>query len=111
MSTEHEGRDNVAQLKDDIDSGRTGDKVAGFDPSAAPLGTDEEAGGASLTSEDVALARAQERMSGSNSSTQNAAEPSLQPNGAASSSPRVAPALIGAAVGALLVIGAVVLLL
>lgn len=34
-----------AQLKDDIDAGRTGDKVAAFDPAAAPLGTDEEAAG------------------------------------------------------------------
>lgn len=110
MSTEREERHNVAQLKDDIDSGRTGDKVAGLDPGAAPLGTDEEAGGASLTSEEVALARAQERAPGSGAATKNAAEPSLQPTGAGNSSPRVAPALIGAAVGALLVIGAVVLL-
>ena len=109
MSTEREGRDNVAQLKDDIDSGRTGDKVGGFDPGAAPLGTDEEAGGAALSAEDVALARAQERRS--DSATRNGAEPSLQPTGAGNSSPRVAPALIGAAVGALLVVGAVVLLL
>lgn len=34
-----------AQIKDDIDSGRTGDKVRAFDPAAAPLGTDEEAAG------------------------------------------------------------------
>ena len=34
-----------SQLKDDIDSGRSGDKVAFPDPAAAPLGTDEEAGG------------------------------------------------------------------
>ena len=29
-------------LKHAIDTGRTGDKVPGFDPGAAPLGTDEE---------------------------------------------------------------------
>jgi hypothetical protein len=34
-----------AQLKHDIDSGRTGDKIPVFDPAAAPLGTDEEAAG------------------------------------------------------------------
>ena len=34
-----------AQLKNDIDSGRMHDKVAAFDPAAAPLGTDEEAAG------------------------------------------------------------------
>jgi hypothetical protein len=33
----------VAQLRSDIDSGRTGDKVNAHDPAAAPLGTDEEA--------------------------------------------------------------------
>ena len=33
------------RLKAAIDSGRTRDKVPGFDPSAAPLGTDEEAAG------------------------------------------------------------------
>lgn len=34
-----------SQLRDDIDRGRTGDKVPASDPSAAPLGTDDEAGG------------------------------------------------------------------
>lgn len=36
---------NVDQLRDRIDSGKTGDKVAFSDPSAAPLGTDDEAAG------------------------------------------------------------------
>lgn len=35
-----------ARLKHAIDSGDTGDKVPGFDPAAAPLGTDAEAAGA-----------------------------------------------------------------
>lgn len=35
----------VDQLRADIDSGRTGDKVPGRDLAAAPLGTDEEAAG------------------------------------------------------------------
>jgi hypothetical protein len=39
--------DTVAQLRNDIDSGRTGDKVDAIDPAAAPLGTDEEAAGRS----------------------------------------------------------------
>ena len=34
-----------ARLKDEIDAGRTRDKVPGFDPGAAPLGTDEESAG------------------------------------------------------------------
>ena len=110
MSTEGEGR-NVAQLKDDIDSGRTGDKVGGFDPGAAPLGTDEEAGGAPLSPEEIALASRQERGTGSNSAKKNGAEPSLQPSGAGASKPVIAPALLGAAVGVVLVVAALVLLL
>ena len=34
------------QLRDNIDRGRTGDKVSWPDPAAAPLGTDDEAGAA-----------------------------------------------------------------
>ena len=49
------------QLRDDIDSGRTGDKVRGPDPSAAPLGTDDEAGGESNESEDISRSRRRER--------------------------------------------------
>ena len=33
------------ELRHEIDSGRTGDKVAYPDPAAAPLGTDDEAAG------------------------------------------------------------------
>jgi hypothetical protein len=38
-------RGTIAQLRDDIDAGRTGDKVDWPDPAAVPLGTDEEAAG------------------------------------------------------------------
>ena len=47
----------VLQLKDDIDSGRTGDKNATADPGMAALGT-------SATPEQVALARKQEQAIG-----------------------------------------------
>jgi len=50
-----------SQLRADIDSGKTGDKVAWPDPAAAPLGTDEEAAGTPISPEAVATARAQER--------------------------------------------------
>lgn len=50
----------VAQLRDDIDSGRTGDKVAAVDHAAAPLGTDEEAAGTPVSPEIVAMARQHE---------------------------------------------------
>lgn len=51
---------NVAMLKGDIDSGRTGDKNEVFDPGLAALGTDEEAAGTPITPTAVKLARRQE---------------------------------------------------
>ncbi len=46
-----------AQLRHDIDSGRTGDKVPFPDPAAAPLGTDEEAAGTPVSGRAAAAAR------------------------------------------------------
>jgi hypothetical protein len=43
-------------LRHEIDSGRTGDKVAYPDPAAAPLGTDDEAAGTPAAPEDIAKA-------------------------------------------------------
>jgi hypothetical protein len=54
-------RATVAQLKHDIDSGATGDKVPVIDPSAAPIGTDAEAAGAPPSPELVAAVRRLER--------------------------------------------------
>jgi hypothetical protein len=51
----------VAQLRSDIDRGRTGDKVNALDPAAAPLGTDKEAAGTPPSPEVVSLSRAQEK--------------------------------------------------
>ena len=48
------------RLRADIDGGESGDKVGHPDPSAAPLGTDAEAGGAPPTSEEVSQARSAE---------------------------------------------------
>lgn len=50
-----------AQLRRDIESGQTGDKVAVIDPAAAPLGTDDEAAGASPDPGEIHAARARER--------------------------------------------------
>ncbi|MBL0406961.1 hypothetical protein JKG68_23780 [Microvirga aerilata] len=52
----------TAQLKGDINSGRTGDKNEVFDPGLSPLGTDEEAGGTPLTPDQIDLARRQESV-------------------------------------------------
>jgi hypothetical protein len=43
------------QLRADIDSGRTGDKVAALDPAMASLGTDDEAAGTPPSSDAIAL--------------------------------------------------------
>ena len=47
----------TAMLKADIDSGRTGDKVAAYDPGLSQLGTDDEAAGNPPSPERIALAR------------------------------------------------------
>jgi hypothetical protein len=47
-------RMNWSQARKDTDSGKTHDKVNFPDPAAAPLGTDEEAGGARTAEEDIA---------------------------------------------------------
>jgi hypothetical protein len=44
------------RLRHEIDQGRTGDKVRVQDPAAAPLGTDDEAGGAPPTRAQVDMA-------------------------------------------------------
>lgn len=49
-----------AQLKAEIDSGRTGDKIPAHDPGLSPLGTDDEAAGRPAAPSRVALARDQE---------------------------------------------------
>lgn len=51
------GSATFAQLRNDIDNGRTSDKVSCVDPAAAPLGTDEEAAGTPCPPEAIAMAR------------------------------------------------------
>jgi len=50
----------VDQLRADINSWRTGDKVPILDPAVAPLDTDDEAAGTPPSPEAVAMARAAE---------------------------------------------------
>jgi hypothetical protein len=50
-------RATTEQLRHDIDTGRTYDKVSAPDPALCPLGTDEEAGGTPTSPEAVAWAR------------------------------------------------------
>jgi hypothetical protein len=49
-----------SQVRDRIDRGETGDKVAVGDPAAAPLGTDAEAGGAITDADEIARSAAAE---------------------------------------------------
>jgi hypothetical protein len=49
--------ENTERLRHQIDSGRTGDKVAGFDPTVAGLGTDDEAAGKPPTAHEIASTR------------------------------------------------------
>jgi hypothetical protein len=53
-------RPTTAMLKADIDSGRTGDKIAHYDPGLSQLGTDDEAAGHAPSHDRIALARANE---------------------------------------------------
>ncbi|MCS0503597.1 hypothetical protein [Ancylobacter mangrovi] len=46
-----------SHLREEIDSGRFGDKVPFPDPATAPLGTDDEAAGRPATREEIAEAR------------------------------------------------------
>jgi hypothetical protein len=74
---EKHGAATPSQLKEDIDSGRTRDKVAVFDPAAAPLGTDEEAAGTPTPG--WAIEAERRRRAGN-------PDPNAQANGPASSS-------------------------
>jgi hypothetical protein len=62
--TEEPMGSTMAQLRHDIDSGRTGSKVAASDPAAAPLGTDDEAGGAPASPATIEQVREVERRIG-----------------------------------------------
>jgi hypothetical protein len=72
--------DTTAQLKHDIDCGLTGDRSGGFDPAAAPLGTDDEAAGHRLPPELIAQTRAQARAGAADTSCANGACPDLAPD-------------------------------
>lgn len=91
------GGATVAQLKNDIDQGRTGDKVAFSDPGLSPLGTDDEAGGFPASPEQIALARKQEKALG---------EAAIKDDPSAKSN-RLLPLLIVVAIVAVIIAGAI----
>lgn len=61
MTTSRGPATNWSQVRDRIDRGETGDKVAAEDPAAAPLGTDAEAAGTPIASAAVARSAAAEQ--------------------------------------------------
>ncbi len=71
-------RSTAAQLRGDIDRGRTADKAAGLDPAAAPMETDAEAGGTPPSADVVEQARALENRG---AAAANANDPSKTPDG------------------------------
>lgn len=75
--------ETTQQLKGDIDAGRMGDKVPGWDPGLSPLGTDDEAAGTPNTPEQVAVARTQGKRGAPRPPPEQAAHPP-QPSLAAS---------------------------
>jgi len=92
---------SLAVVRGDIQAGLTGDKVAGFDPAAAPLETDQEAGGVCLDPEWVERTRESERAGRPNSAHANGATPELQPDGCLHSQRGLGAAFAaGAATGA-----------
>jgi hypothetical protein len=97
-------RNTTAQLKGDIDSGREGDKIGGFDPAASPLGTDEEASGVRPDPALVARDRRQEDATRASTAHENAASPELQPDGQGVRTPYVIPILIGVAAAVVLAV-------
>ena len=62
------------QLRDDIDQGRSGDKVRFRDPAVAPLGTDEEAAGTPIDPQVIAQTRATEARMARPTDAQRSAE-------------------------------------
>jgi hypothetical protein len=62
--------DTLEQLRADIDSGRTGDKVSAPDPAMAPLGTDDDAAGKPPSPASIALTRRLENSHPHQSETQ-----------------------------------------
>jgi hypothetical protein len=66
MSARSEPHSTTEQLRDDIDSGRTGEKINWSDPAAVPLGADDEAAGTPPSGADVHRVRAREVKHGDN---------------------------------------------
>jgi hypothetical protein len=109
MSKLPETAGTPAQVRGDIQHGRTGDKKRGFDPAAAPLETDDEAAGAPLTAEATREARTGQ-LGGASTDTSTEYADAMRPLSSrekpASSSQRLG--LGFAIIGIVIVIGALI---
>lgn len=101
----------TAQVKGDINAGRTGDKVAGADVAASPLGTDDEAAGETFSSEEIARVRAREREGRPAGGSANAATPELQPDARLGPQRHLALAIAVGVVGAAVLAGLLIVAL
>jgi hypothetical protein len=90
MQKQDDRRTNWAQVREQIDRGETGDKVAAEDPAAASLGTNAEAGGAPTAPADL------ERSSKH--------EQAVPDNGRGSGDRRIAAIAVGAVIVAVVVV-------
>ena len=100
MAQESTGRGaTTAQVAGDIQAGLTGDKIAGFDPSAAPLGTDDEAGGSTFDAEWLERTRWEERAGRPSGGAANAGTPELQPNARLDKGVNLTPVAAGLGLG------------
>lgn len=70
---------NSAQDKHRIDRGEGGDKAPGFDPAAAPLGTDEEAAGTPARPDPMHTTRRPGRPAGLTASPEDSIAPDAMP--------------------------------
>lgn len=100
---------NAAQIRGDIQRGVTGDKRPGFDPAAAPLETDSEAGGAPLSAEQTEMALRQKRRDAAPGPESYGNAMRRQPPGRANASPLIywagAGLLVASALAAVVVMG------
>jgi len=69
---------NPAQVRGDIERGSTGDKLPGFDPAAAPLETDAEAGGEPLSPDQVSNISGREEPRNQGSRNEGSHGPALR---------------------------------
>jgi len=83
----------AAQLRKDIDSGLTGEKVPYEDPAGVPIGTDDEAAGTPLSAQAAELAASAEPRGGTSFDAPAVTEERFRPSLSSSAPKGVRPLL------------------